>query len=243
MSGGRGAGQATRSAAELYQRFRQLIHEGAKFGIVGLAGVVVVLAGSDALRFDLGLGKFTSVTVATVLATVITFLGNRYWSFRHRQGAGARSETVLFFVLNGVGLLIQYACLYLLTDLLGLSGRIWYTIANLVGIGFGTLFRFWSYRKWIWVRPEVHLARLRRGRHRKGRTAPVPPAPAYEPAGHRRPVAAQPAAPPVAPPIPLAKRPVRPSGPHGGPHPLAQPMLVATHSPAPTAEDPDRWSS
>ena len=282
MSRGRGAGQATLSVTELYHRFRQLIHESAKFGIVGLVGVVVVLAGSYALHFDLGLGKFTSVTIATIFATAITFLGNRYWSFRYRQGAGARSETVLFFFLNGVGLLIQYACLFLLSDLLGLSGKIWYTIANFVGIGFGTLFRFWSYRKWIWVRPEVHLARLRRGRHRKGRTTPVPPAPAQAPA--HQPMspreamyAGQPAGfmprPPMPQPLmpqplmpqqvmpqqvmpqvpPLAKRQVRQAGQRGGPHPLGQPMLAATHTPvptpvhtpvptpAPTADEPDRW--
>jgi putative flippase GtrA len=185
LTSGLGAGQATRSATELYQRFRQLIHEGAKFLVVGGIGFVVVLAGSDALHYDLGLGKFTSVTIATIVATGITFLGNRYWSFKHRQGAGARSETVLFFLLNGVGLLIQYACIFLVTDLFALSGRIWYTIANFAGVGIGTLFRFWSYRKWIWVRPEVALARLRRGRHRKGRTTPVPPAhaPAHQQVG------------------------------------------------------------
>jgi len=175
LTPGRGADPAPRSLAGLYQRFRQLIHEGAKFGIVGSIGVLVVLAGSDAFHYELGLGKFTSVTIATILATVATFLGNRYWSFRHRQGAGARSETMLFFVLNGVGLLIQYACIFVVTDLLGLSARIFYTVANFVGIGIGTLFRFWSYRKWIWMTPEVYLAKLRRGRHRKGRTPPVPP--------------------------------------------------------------------
>lgn len=269
MSSGRDTDQATLSVTELYQRFRQLIHEGAKFGIVGLTGVVVVLAASDAFHFELGLGKFTSVTIATVLATVITFLGNRYWSFRHRQGAGARSETVLFFILNGVGLLIQYACLFLLTDLLGLSGRIWYTIANFVGIGFGTLFRFWSYRKWIWVHPEVHLARLRRGRHRKGRTTPVPPTPARQPLAARQPLPAHqpvtgrkatgprhqptmyqatghrpmPSQPTMPQPIPLAKRPVRQPGQHRGPHQLTQPMLTGTHTPAPATDDPDRWSS
>lgn len=198
MTSGLGAGQATRSASELYRRFRQLIHEGAKFLIVGGIGFVVVLAGSYALHFELGVGKFTSVTIATVVATVITFLGNRHWSFQHRQGAGARSETVLFFVLNGVGLLIQYASIFVVTDLLGLGGRLWYTIANLIGIGIGTLFRFWSYRKWIWVKPEVHLARLSRGRHRKGRTAPVP---VPVPQAPKQPVTPQP--------IPLAKRPVK----------------------------------
>lgn len=248
MSRGLGAGQAGRSAAELYQRFRQLIHEGAKFLIVGGIGFVVVLAGSDSLHFELGLGKFTAVTIATVMATGITFLGNRYWSFKDRQGAGARSETVLFFLLNGVGLLIQYACIFLVTDVLGLSGRIWYTFANFVGVGIGTLFRFWSYRKWIWVHPEVHLARLRRGRHRKGRTTQAPHQPVPHPAAAYRPAPYPPAQPPpavpqltVPQPVPLAKRPVRPSGPSGGPNPLTQPMFAATQTQAPPADEPDRW--
>ncbi len=174
MNSGGPAGQPARSLRALYQKFRQTILEGAKFGIVGLTGVVVVIVGAYLLHFNVGLGKFTSVTIATVLATVVTFLGNRYWSFRDRQGAGARNESIMFFVLNGVGLLIQYACLWLVTDLIGLDGQLWYSIANLLGIGLGTLFRFWSYRKWIWVPPEVALARLRRGRHRKGRSATVP---------------------------------------------------------------------
>jgi putative flippase GtrA len=174
LSSGRGAGQAVRSATELYQRFRQLINEGAKFLIVGGIGFVVVLAGSDVLNFDLGLGKYPAVTIANILATVITFVGNRYWSFKDRQGAGARSETILFFILNGVGMLILYGSIFLVTDVFGMSGRIWYTIANFFGVAVGTAFRFWSYRKWIWVPPEVHLARLARGRHRKGRIAPEP---------------------------------------------------------------------
>jgi putative flippase GtrA len=217
LSSGRGGAQATRSATDLYQRFRHLIHEGAKFLIVGGIGFVVVLAGSYAFHFELGLGKFTSVTIATALATVITFLGNRYWSFKDRQGAGASSETVLFFVLNGVGLLIQYASIFLVTDVVGLSGRAWYTIANFAGVCIGTLFRFWSYRKWVWVHPDVHLARLNRGRHRKGRTLPPPP----EPARHR-----------TARYEPVTLAPLR-----------AQPMVAATHMPATAADETDRWMS
>ena len=106
------------------------------------------------------------------MATILAFLGNRYWSFAKRQGGGAHVETILFFLLNGVGLLIQYGCIALFTDVFGLSGRIWYNLANLIGIGIGTLFRFWSYRKWIWVRPE-DLTKLSGGRHRKGRVNPA----------------------------------------------------------------------
>ncbi len=169
----------------------QVAGEGVKFLIVGGAGVLIVLAGADVLRFGIGLGRFTSVTIATAAATVWTFVGNRHWSFRHREGAGTRAESVAFFVLNGIGLLIQYACIGVIDDVLGLSGRLWYTVALVLGIGLGTLFRFWSYRKWVWVAPEVRLARLRRGRHRKGRTVPVPPpppapAPRRDLAGHAR---------------------------------------------------------
>lgn len=163
-------GQKTHFLSKAYQRFREVIHEGAKFLIVGGTGVVVVLAGSDVLHFELGLGKFTAVTIATVVATIMAFLGNRYWSFAKRQGAGAHIETIVFFLLNGVGLLIQYGSIGLVTDVFGLSSRIWYTVANLAGIGIGTLFRFWSYRKWIWVHPD-DLAGLTKGRHRKGATA------------------------------------------------------------------------
>jgi putative flippase GtrA len=182
LSSARRPSQARRFLTGGYQSFRQLIHEGAKFGIVGGIGVIIVWAGADALRFDVGLGKFTSVTIATFAATIFAFLGNRYWSFRHRHGAGARTEGVTFFALNAVGLLIQYACIALINVALGLSSRFWYSVALVLGIGFGTLFRFWSYRKWIWLTPGDYLARLRRGRHRKGRTTPVPPPPTAAPA-------------------------------------------------------------
>jgi hypothetical protein len=65
----------------------------------------------------------------------------------------------MFFVLNGVGLLFQYACIWIVQDLLHHEGGLWYNIANLVGIVFGTIFRFWSYRKWVWhmLPPELEL--------------------------------------------------------------------------------------
>jgi putative flippase GtrA len=139
----------------LYQRFRLLIHEGAKFGVVGLTGSIVTLGGADVLTFDVGINRYASLTIATIVATFVTFVGNRYWTFRHRQGAGTTRESVMFFVLNGVGLLIQYASLALFWDGLGLHTKLWYNVANFIGLVVGTLFRFWSYRRWVWhVRPS-----------------------------------------------------------------------------------------
>ena len=174
MSAAPSPGSPGQRAVRLYRRFRHTIHEGAKFLIVGLTGIAVTNLVFIPLHGPLGLGPLTSVTIATIVATIITFLGNRYWSFRHRRGDGAAREGVTFFVLNGVGLLIQYAVLGFSNYVLGLDSKIENVIAVNIGIGLGTLFRFWSYRKWVWVPEHVHLARLQRGRHRKNREAAGP---------------------------------------------------------------------
>jgi len=175
--------------ADLYRRFRHVIHEGAKFLVVGAIGIGVTNLVFIPLHGPLGLGPLTSVTIATIVATVVTFLGNRYWSFRHRAGAGTAKEGVTFFVLNGVGLLIQYAVLGFSNYALGLTTKLENVIALNIGIGLGTLFRFWSYRKWVWVPHEVALEKLRHGRHRKGRgdAASVPSEPAVVGSGSSQP--------------------------------------------------------
>jgi putative flippase GtrA len=136
---------------DLYGRFRHLIHEGAKFLVVGGIGTVVTFVVANALH---SIGEYKAITVATIVATVITYVGNRYWSFRHRQGNGTARESVVFFILNAIGLLIYYACIWLVVDAAGLKGKLWYNVALVVGTGLGTLFRFWSYRKWVWGTPK-----------------------------------------------------------------------------------------
>src|SRR6266571_3760391 len=85
----------------LYVRFRQIIHEFAKFGIIGVIGLAITNVGYALLHSN-GVGPVTSTTIATIIATAVAYIGNRYWSFRHREG-------LTFFVLNGIELLIQDA--------------------------------------------------------------------------------------------------------------------------------------
>ena len=135
----------------LYLRFRQLIHEGAKFGVVGLIGFLVTDGGTNLLRAEFQMGWLKANVIATVAATIVTFLGSRYWTFRHRERTALHRETILFFVLNGIGLLIQLACLGFANYALGLTDKFSSNVALLIGIALGTLFRFWSYRKFVWV--------------------------------------------------------------------------------------------
>jgi putative flippase GtrA len=144
-----------RIAIALYDRSRQLIHELAKFGIIGAVAFVITWGGTNLLHFGLAIGPLTSNTVATVVAATVAFAGNRYWTFRHRAASGLGREYFLFFVLNGVGLLIQLLCIGCTHYTLKLDDRFSYNAALVVGICLGTLFRFWSYKKWVFLPPQL----------------------------------------------------------------------------------------
>jgi putative flippase GtrA len=142
----------------LYGRFQRPIHEVAKFGVVGAIAFVVTTVGTNLLHFQTGLGPLTSNVIATIVATFVSYAGNRYWTFRHREGSTMAREYVVFFVLNGIGLAIQLACIGITYYLLGLTDKLSYNVALIIGIGLGTLFRFWSYRRWVWVEPPAPKA-------------------------------------------------------------------------------------
>ncbi len=133
----------------LYYRFRDLIDEAARFGVVGLAGLAVTDGGANLLHYDAGVDKFSAVAIATIVATVLSFVASRYWTFRHRDRRGAPKETVLFFLVNGVGVAISEGCIGF-ASALGLTGKISYNVALNGGIALATLFRYWSYRRWVW---------------------------------------------------------------------------------------------
>jgi putative flippase GtrA len=138
----------------LYERFRQLIHEAAKFGVVGVVGVLITNGGYALLHHSFGTGPVTATTIATIVATAVSYVANRYWSFRHRERTSVAREGTIFFVLNGVGLLIQDAVVAFNYYILGYGhNKAAEFIALNVGIALATLFRFWSYRKWVWAAP------------------------------------------------------------------------------------------
>jgi putative flippase GtrA len=138
-------------AKRLYERFKVLIHEGAKFGIVGIIGVIITDGGTNVLRSSWNLGWLTANVLATVIATTFAYFASRYWTFRHRERTSVGREGLLFFVLNGIGLVIQLACLGFTVHVLGETGKFPANVALIVGIVIGTLFRFWSYRRWVWA--------------------------------------------------------------------------------------------
>jgi len=145
------------SARRLYERFRQLIHEGAKFGIVGIIGVIITDGGTNLLKSTTSISWLKANVVATIVATTFAYFASRYWTFRHRERTSVHREGVLFFFFNGVGLVIQLACLGFAVHVLGMPGQVPANVALIVGIILGTLFRFWSYRRWVWTDKQQGL--------------------------------------------------------------------------------------
>jgi putative flippase GtrA len=149
-----------RALLSAYYRLGHLVRELMKFGVVGSAAYVV-----DVTLFNILLAStdepLISKAISTTVATTLAYAGNRTWTFRHRGGSGVRREYLLFFLLNGVGLVIALACLVVSHYLLGFTSALADNIAaNVVGIALGTAFRFWSYRRWVFPEliPEAALA-------------------------------------------------------------------------------------
>jgi putative flippase GtrA len=136
---------------DTYLRFRVLVHEVAKFGIVGAIGFVVQLGVQNTLHSGFRIGALTALVIAYVVATVVTFVGNRHWAFKHRKGKGLGQEGMLFVLLNVVGIFIQVGIVWLVVHGLHKTDIAYYNAATVVGIGIGTLFRLFTYRKFVFL--------------------------------------------------------------------------------------------
>jgi len=125
-----------------------------RFGVIGLLAFVVDTGCYNLFRELWGLGPLTSKTLSVVLATAVAFFGNRSWTFSEREHRRLWHASVLFFVFNGVALLISLACLGFTSYVLGLTSALAENLsANVVGLGLGMLFRFWAYERWVFPRP------------------------------------------------------------------------------------------
>jgi putative flippase GtrA len=139
---------------DLYARFRVLIHEVTKFGIVGALAFVITFAGTNLLKSG-GLSWVMATAIATVVATMFAFVGNRQWAFKHRKGKGLGREGLLFFFFNGIGLLIQVGFVAAVQHGLGRTDKVSINIALVIGVGVATLVRLYCYRRWVFLAPPA----------------------------------------------------------------------------------------
>ena|SRR5579871_759332 len=137
--------------ASLRKRLTDLIPELAKFGVVGLIGSVIDLGGADYLHVHMGIGPMVSKAISITAATIVTYLGSRFWTFRHRVNQALLREGMLFVVLNIIGLGIAEVVIATATYGLDLKSELAYNAASLAGTGCGTIFRYFAYKKWVFL--------------------------------------------------------------------------------------------
>ncbi|MEU0049213.1 GtrA family protein [Streptomyces sp. NPDC006309] len=128
---------------------QRLVREVAKFGAVGGAGVLVNLAVFNLVRHVSGLPVVRAGVIATVVAIVFNYVGFRYWTYRDRDKHGRTKELTLFLLFSAIGLVIENGLLYVATYGFGWDSPLQSNVFKFVGIGVATLFRFWSYRTWV----------------------------------------------------------------------------------------------
>jgi putative flippase GtrA len=136
----------------LPSRWGRLYREIAKFGMVGASGFIVNLGVFNLVRTVTDWQTVRASVLATVVAILSNYLGLRYFAYRNREQEdrnSRRKELTLFLFFSAIGLVIENSVLYVTTYGLGWDGTLATNVSKFLGIGVATLFRFWSYRTWV----------------------------------------------------------------------------------------------
>lgn len=135
--------------------WRILLKEVTAFGAVGAIALVI----------DIGIfawlaphGALKAKAISTVVSTTFAYVGNRHLSFSHRARTGLARETSFFFGINLITLIFSEAIIGFFVYVLGYAhGSRTVFLVNLGTIALSTLFRFWSYKRFVFLHPDrVH---------------------------------------------------------------------------------------
>jgi putative flippase GtrA len=98
-----------------------LLTQFARFGVVGLAGLVVDTATVYALRGYIGL--YGAGFAAYGIAATTTWLLNRLWTFRGKGGGPVHRQWARFLAANSMGFLLNRGAYVVLVTMLPIAAR------------------------------------------------------------------------------------------------------------------------
>jgi putative flippase GtrA len=143
--------------------YSKLITYALKFGIIGLLCYVIDVGIFNMLRLGVfGTGHFFegplgAKIISVSVATVLSWYGNRYWTFREHRRSDVLLELAEFAAVSVGGLLLQLGCLGVSHYLLGHTSLFADNISsNVIGLVLGTGFRFVLYRFWVYGSHRTH---------------------------------------------------------------------------------------
>jgi putative flippase GtrA len=138
-----------RGAPRVRVRADRLAREVAKFGAVGGLGLLVNIGAFNLLRHTTDLPVVRASVLATAIAILFNYVGFRYFTYRDRDKSGRTRELTMFLLFSLAGLVIENGVLYAATYGFGWNSPLQSNVFKILGTGLATLFRFWSYRTWV----------------------------------------------------------------------------------------------
>ena len=143
------------SARALSEHLRRLAPEVIAFGVIGAGNTLLYMAITWAL---LPIGAVKASVVATVVTTTLAYVANRYWTYRNHSRTALRREYTLFFGFNLIGMVIQSGAIAIGKYGFGLTeehDEYAFMGVTLAGIVVATVFRFWAYRTFVFLKPPI----------------------------------------------------------------------------------------
>ncbi len=139
----------------LRNSWRILLKELTAFGAVGIVALAIDIGIFTALQDG---GALKAKALSTVVSTTFAYFGNRHLSFSHRARTGLGRETSFFFGINLITLIFSELVIALFVYPLHYDhGSTMVALVNLGTIGIGTIFRFWTYKRFVFLHPDrVH---------------------------------------------------------------------------------------
>ncbi len=142
-------------------RHRELV----KFALVGGIAYIVDITLFTLLKTTVLEPKpVTAKIVAVLVATIVSYVLNREWSFRTRGGRERHHEAALFFLICGIGLVINATPLWISRYVLDLQvpevsllvqEAADFASANVVGTLLAMIFRWWAFRRYVFPDQNV----------------------------------------------------------------------------------------
>lgn len=140
---------------------RRKVKEAAAFLVIGGLAFLVDAATYNLLVFWIdGRGPMFdqpiwAKIIAIVVASIVTYVGNRYWTFNQRHLPHRWSRYVLFVIVNLIAIGLQLGCLAFSRYVLGLDSVLADNIAGtFIGQALATVFRFVTYDRWVFPHHE-----------------------------------------------------------------------------------------
>ena len=138
-----------------------------KFALVGGTTWVIDTVAFLGLKATVLADKpLTAKIIAVLVATIVSYVLNREWSFRTRGGRERHHEAALFFLVSGVGVAVYTAPLaisrYLLDLQVPMVSLFTQEVADfisgqIIGVLAGMAFRWWAFRRFVF--PDQNVRR------------------------------------------------------------------------------------